>query len=102
MTSPDTPPVRFEQAIAELERVLRDLEDGTTTLDEALAKYERGVALVRACSAQLQAAEQKIRLLAGLTDDGTPDLKPFDHTSAAERAKPKRTNGKPPADDSPF
>jgi exodeoxyribonuclease VII small subunit len=101
MTTPDTP-IRFEAALAELEKVLRDLEDGTTTLDDALAKYERGVALVRACHAQLQAAEQKIRLLAGLTDDGKPDLKPFEHTSAIERAKPKRGNGKPAADDPPF
>jgi exodeoxyribonuclease VII small subunit len=96
----DTPtPLRFEQAMAELERILRELEDGTITLEDSLAKYERGVALVRACYSQLQTAEQKIRLLGGLTDDGKPDLKPFEHAATIDRAKPKRTNGKP-ADDS--
>jgi exodeoxyribonuclease VII small subunit len=102
MTPADPTPPRFEQAMAELERTLRELEDGTTTLEEALAKYERGVALVRACYSQLQSAEQKIRLLSGLNDDGKPDLKPFEHTAAVEKAKPKRGNGKPPGEIEPF
>lgn len=91
--APDTPP-RFEQAMAELDRILRELEDGTATLEDSLAKYERGVALVRLCQTQLASAEQKIRLLAGVTDDGKPDLQPFAHTASIEKAKPKR-NGKP-------
>ncbi len=100
MTAPDTPPPRFEQALAELERLLRELEDGTTSLDDALAKYERGVALVRTCYGQLDSAEQRIRLLAGVTD-GKPDLRPFEHTAAVEKAKPKRGNG-PPAGPDPY
>ncbi|MEO2088380.1 MAG: exodeoxyribonuclease VII small subunit [Gemmataceae bacterium] len=99
MTTPDTPPPRFEQALAELERILRELEDGTTTLDDALAKYERGVALVRTCYGQLDSAEQRIRLLAGVTD-GKPDLKPFEHTATVEKVK-KRGNG-PPAQSDPY
>ena len=46
MPPSDTEPVRFEQALAELERILRDLEDGTASLEDSLARYERGVALV--------------------------------------------------------
>ena len=87
-------PLRFESALAELERLLRELEDGTTTLEESLAKYERGVALVRACHGQLQDAEQKIRELTGVAEDGKPVLVPFEHTAAVEKAKeqtkPKR------------
>src|SRR5918997_5480203 len=95
---PDTqPPVRFEQALAELDRILRDLEDGTTTLEDALARYERGVGLLKHCYGQLRDAEQKIRQLSGLTDDGKPDLKPFEHVAAVEKAKPAR-RPKPPAD----
>jgi exodeoxyribonuclease VII small subunit len=90
--APDTP-VKFETALAELDRILRELEDGTTTLEDALARYERGVALVRQCYGQLQGAEQKIRLLAGLTDDGKPDLKPFEHTASVEKAKPPARRG---------
>ena len=48
----EAPPPKFEAALAELDGVLRDLEDGTTTLEEALARYERGVALVKQCYEQ--------------------------------------------------
>src|SRR5438067_10020837 len=80
-------PVRFEQALGELERILRDLEDGTTSLEDALARYERGVGLLRQCYAQLKDAEQRVRLLAGVTEDGAPALKPFDHVASIESAK---------------
>ncbi len=90
---PDPQPT-FEQALAELDTILRELEDGTTTLDAALARYERGVGLLRTCYGQLQAAEHRIQQLAGLTAEGGPDLKPFAHTAAVE--KPKR---RPKSDD---
>lgn len=82
----ETQPLKFERALAELDRVLRDLEDGTTTLDEALAKYERGIALVKQCYQQLQNAEQKIRELTGIGEDGKPILEHFEHTAAVEKA----------------
>lgn len=87
MPDPSDQPPRFEQALAELEAILRELEDGTTTLEDALARYERGVALLRSCYGQLRDAEQRVRLLAGTTDEGAPDLKPFDHVAAIEAAK---------------
>jgi exodeoxyribonuclease VII small subunit len=83
----DAAPVRFEDALAELDLILRELEDGTTSLEDALARYERGIGLLRQCYSQLQGAEQRIRLLAGLTDDGTPDLRPFEHVASIEMAK---------------
>lgn len=83
----DHPPPRFEQALTELDTILRDLEDGTTTLEDSLARYERGVALLRLCYGQLRDAEQRVKLLAGTTDDGAPDLKPFDHVATINTAK---------------
>ena len=71
MPQAESPPLRFEQALAELETILRELEDGTTSLEDALARYERGVGLLRQCYAQLRDAEQKVKLLAGLTEDGS-------------------------------
>ena len=99
---PDVPPPKFEQALAELERILRDLEDGTTTLEDALARYERGVGLLRQCYGQLRDAEQRIQQLAGLTADGKPDLKPFDHTAAVDKAKPRRRPPEPTDDSQLF
>lgn len=91
MPPPDTTseavPIRFEEALAELDLILRELEDGTTSLDDALARYERGIALLRQCYGTLQNAEQKIRLLAGFNEDGTPDLRPFEHVASIEMAK---------------
>ena len=87
---PDTselPPPRFEQALAELDGILRELEDGTTTLEDALARYERGVGLLRQCYGQLRDAEQRVKLLAGMSEEGGADLKPFDHVASIDAAK---------------
>jgi exodeoxyribonuclease VII small subunit len=82
---PDHPP--FEQALSELERLVRELEDGQITLEESLARYERGISLLKHCYAQLQTAEQRIQLLCGADGDGNPIAKPFEHASTAEPAK---------------
>lgn len=75
----------FEQALTDLERILRSLEDGTTSLEEALAQYERGVGLLKHCYGQLRHAEQKIQQLTGLDANGKPALQVFEHESSAER-----------------
>jgi exodeoxyribonuclease VII small subunit len=82
----------FEQALTELEAVVRDLEDGTTGLEEGLARYEAGVGLLKFCYAQLRQAEQRILLLTGADEDGKPVTEPFRHVAAveADRPAPKR------------
>jgi exodeoxyribonuclease VII small subunit len=87
MSDPAEPPPRFEHALAELDTILRELEDGTTTLEDALARYERGVALLRECYGQLRDAEQRVKVLAAVTEDGNTDLRPFDHVASIETAK---------------
>ena len=97
MTEP-TPPVRFEVALAELEKILRELEDGTTSLEDALSRYERGVGILKACYGQLRDAEQRIRQLTGVGEDGSPEFAAFEHAASVEGTKPSR-RAKPPADD---
>src|SRR5262245_48436291 len=75
----------FEAALAEIEKIVRALEDGTTTLEEGLAQYERGVGLLKLCYAQLQDAEKRIALLTGLDGTGKPVLQPFDHAASDDR-----------------
>jgi exodeoxyribonuclease VII small subunit len=53
----------FEDALAELETLVAQLEGGETSLEQALAQFERGVALARHCQRQLGEAEQKVQLL---------------------------------------
>ena len=54
----------FEAARDELELVVRRLEDGSTSLEQALALWERGEALYRTCRTRLEAAEARIEKLA--------------------------------------
>jgi len=88
----ESPPLKFEVALTELDRVLRELEDGTTTLEDALARYERGIALVKQCYEQLRSAEVRIRELTGIGDDGKPILQGFEHTAAVEKPTRRATS----------
>ncbi len=53
----------FEAALAELETIVKKLEDGELTLESSLALYERGVELSRYCHARLEDAEKRIEIL---------------------------------------
>jgi exodeoxyribonuclease VII small subunit len=53
----------FEAAIAELETIVKKLEEGDLSLETSLQLYERGVQLSRFCHAQLEQAERRIEIL---------------------------------------
>jgi exodeoxyribonuclease VII small subunit len=71
MTMSDTSIKDFEAALAELDALVKKLEDGDLSLEQSLALYERGVQLSRFCHARLEDAERRIEIL---TDRG--ELKP--------------------------
>jgi exodeoxyribonuclease VII small subunit len=79
----------FEQALAELERIVRDLEDGKTGLEESLRKYEQGVALLKRCYGQLRQAEHRIIELTGIDAAGNPVTKLFEHAATVGVVKDK-------------
>jgi exodeoxyribonuclease VII small subunit len=54
----------FEQALAELEQIVGQLESGQLALDEAMALFERGQLLAARCGTLLDSAELKIQTLA--------------------------------------
>ncbi len=60
---PDPSIKDFEAAIAELESIVKKLEDGDLSLEQSLALYERGVQLSRFCHAQLEEAERRVEIL---------------------------------------
>ena len=66
----------FEEALAELEGIVQRLEQGRTTLDEAIGAYERGAALKRHCEARLRDAREKVERIT-LDPDGGPATTPF-------------------------
>ena len=82
---PDKGERHFEESLADLEQVVRDLEDGGLGLDDALARYEQGIGLLRACHSQLQGAEQKILQLTRVEPDGQPVLHPFRHEASVRK-----------------
>jgi exodeoxyribonuclease VII small subunit len=53
----------FEAAIAELETIVKKLEDGDLPLEKSLEMYERGVQLSRFCHTRLEDAEKRIEIL---------------------------------------
>jgi exodeoxyribonuclease VII small subunit len=69
----------FEGAIAELESIVKKLEEGDLPLEQSLALYERGVQLSRFCHARLEDAERRIEIL---TDRG--ELKAAPSSLASE------------------
>jgi len=96
MTPAETPPLPgYEQSLVELDRILRDLEDNATTLEESLARYERGIRLLENCYGKLKDAELRIRKLTGIREDGSAELEPFEHTATADKAKPRRRTNAP-------
>lgn len=77
---PDEPPIKslsFEQALGELEDIVRKLEGGDAALEDSIALYERGEALKQHCEKRLREAEakvEKIRLSGSGAPEGTEPL----------------------------
>ncbi len=70
MTKEQIEQLSFEQALTRLEETVRLLESGNVPLDDSLALFEEGIALVRLCNGKLDGAEQKVVKLK-LNGDGT-------------------------------
>lgn len=70
----------FEQAMQELELLVRRLEEGRLPLEEAIQAYERGTALKTHCQAKLAAAKLKVDQIV-VQPNGDVSLQPFDNPS---------------------
>jgi exodeoxyribonuclease VII small subunit len=73
----DISKLSFEEAIAELETIVRKLEEGKGKLDEAIDSYERGTLLRRHCEAKLAEAQARIDKIVP-TADGSAKTVPFE------------------------
>jgi len=104
MTEPAQTERTFEESLTDLEKIVHDLEDGQTGLEESLSLYEKGVQLIKRCNAQLVQAEQRILVLTGADADGQAVVAPFEHSATAEAPKPeaRRTRKKAGDPEIPF
>ena len=77
-------PKSFEAAVSELEAIVQEMESGNLPLEDALARYQRGVGLLRHCQTTLDDAEQRVRMLEGdgLTDFPTDSSRDGDQAGA--------------------
>jgi exodeoxyribonuclease VII small subunit len=82
-TSPPVESLTFEQALDELDALVRRMESGQLGLDDSIAAYKRGADLARFCQAKLAAAEEQIKVLDGDV------LKPLDPA----QMRPSQGNG---------
>ncbi len=92
--------MNFEEALARLETIVRDLEEGSLGLDDSLARYEEGVKLLRQSHEMLQRAERRIEMLTGVDQDGNPVTTPLDDQALsldekADRRSRRRSTAKP-------
>jgi exodeoxyribonuclease VII small subunit len=83
----DTSSLSFEEALARLEDIVGRLEGGQLGLSEALTQYERGIHYLQRCYRQLEQAEQKIELLAGVDAEGRLQTQPFAETEMSLEEK---------------
>ena len=74
---PEVASLSFEQAMDELERIVRGLEQGDIDLEESIAAYERGTALRKHCEEKLAAAQARIDKIS-IGADGRPGVEPAD------------------------
>jgi len=69
--------LNFEEALGELESIVRDLELGTAPLEQSISAYERGIALKKHCETKLREAQTKIEKIT-VDKDGNVSTQPLD------------------------
>ena len=66
----------FEESLSELEKIVRQLETGSSDLKTSIDSYERGVALKKHCEAKLKEAQMKIEKIT-VSESGASKTEPF-------------------------
>lgn len=67
---------KFEEAMKKLEEIVRELEEGSLTLEKSLELFEEGVKISRICTKKLEEAKTRIETLTK-NPDGKTELKPL-------------------------
>ncbi len=67
----------FEEALVELETIVKSLESGDIQLEDSIKAYERGASLKAHCESKLKSAQLKIEKIS-VTPDGKVETQPFD------------------------
>ena len=76
MNKKTEPAPNFEKTLAELEKLVGNLDQGDLPLDESLSGFKHGIELTRQCQTALDNAQQTVEILTNTQDEDT--LMPFD------------------------
>lgn len=91
----------FEQALAELEKLVGEIENGTLPLEKMIDRIEQGAKLVKLCQSKLDVMNSKVELL--FKDDGNSgEFREFDPSSERARAAAATVAPTEAQDDLPF
>ncbi len=77
----------FEQAYAQIEAIVKQLEQGTLGLDESLAAYQEAVKHLRFCQSKLNEAVRSVELLNAINEDGSYTTTEFDDAESTLQEK---------------
>ncbi len=79
----DIESLSFERSLADLEKIVAELEGGELSMDDALASYEVGIGRLKRCYQLLDAAEKKVEQLISVDADGNANTKSFNEPPAS-------------------
>ena len=88
--SESAPPANlcFEEALARLETIVHELEEGQIGLAEALGRYEHGIGLLKQCYGLLENAQRRIEVLTGIDASGNLTTEPFADSPSLPDSEP--------------
>jgi len=69
--------MEFEKKLGRLEEIVAKMESGDLALEDSLKMFEEGIKLSRECNTQLQAAEQKVKVLLTVDSQGQATTEDF-------------------------
>ena len=73
----DIDKMSFEEAIGELESIVKQLEEGKIKLDDAVSYYERGIKLKKHCEEKIQTAQTTVTKITASSDTTIENVDPF-------------------------
>jgi exodeoxyribonuclease VII small subunit len=90
--TPKTVEPTFEEALKELETIVRRLEQGGGPLESALDDYSQAIGLLKTCHQRLEKAERRVEMLSGVDAQGNPVTEPIqDQETSLEEKQQTRS-----------
>jgi exodeoxyribonuclease VII small subunit len=98
---PEEKEIKFEDGLAQMEKLVEELEGGELDLDEALKRFEKGVKLSQQLNQSLEAANRRVEKLS-VKADGEAEVEDFEASPDATPKKPKAPKKPKGSQDSLF